>query len=128
MASRWTGRFVSALANSQASGVSTHRFCQSSRTDTSLESRNTSSSEAPVFSAVPDVAAHNGSGQHQYPSLQIKVLPLQCPDLAHAQPQAHCIHDHHLNVVRKLCEKSLILLDRKHNFLANTFRHALDFD
>ena len=60
--------------------------------------------------------------------LQIQVRPLQCPDLTDAQAQAHRNHDHHLNMVRKLCEKSLILLDRKHNFLANTFRHALDFD
>jgi hypothetical protein len=53
----------------------------------------------------------------QYPPLQIKVLPLQCPDLTDAQAQAHCNHNHHLNVVRKLCERSLILLDREHNFL-----------
>ncbi|HKA20504.1 MAG TPA: hypothetical protein VKN18_19625 [Blastocatellia bacterium] len=38
------------------------------------------------------------------PPLQVKVLPLQCPDFANAQAQAHRNHDHHLNVVRKLRE------------------------
>src|SRR5260370_4199717 len=84
-----------------------------------LESSATSSSEASVFSAVPDVPAHDGSRQSQHPPLQVKVLPLQCSDFANAQTQTHRNHDHHLNVVRKLSQKRGILLHRKDILLAD---------